>query len=264
MEPKNDMIRDGLLTVGVDPEPVEVIYPGSTHPLLLVCEHAGVSFPQTIDRLGLTSDQLGMHIASDIGAETVARKVSDRFQCTLILQRYSRLVIDCNRQPGEPSSIPEISDSVVIPGNENLSDAARKLRETEIFEPFTAACEAQIKRKHFRYTYSIHSFTSEMAGVHRPWDIAFLYRHPSSRAAELANLCKTMWPELSVGHNEPYDIQEGTDWYIPMCAEPRGLPHCLIEIRNDHLLDAQGCAIWADRLSQLFIKFMESSNATDT
>ncbi|MDF1779301.1 MAG: N-formylglutamate amidohydrolase [Rhizobiaceae bacterium] len=249
---------------GIDPEPIELMNEGSASPLLLVCEHAGQAIPHELGDLGLSDDQRRLHIAYDIGAAAVARDLARRFGCALILQRYSRLVIDCNRPVGTPQSIPEISDSIRIPGNAGLSDRAREQRANAIFDPYAALCASQIAQRHIEFTYSIHSFTPQMDGLYRPWDIAFLYRDNCSQGEQLAGLCHEMFPQLKIGKNEPYSIEDPTDWYIPVCAEPRKIPHCLIEIRNDHIDTNEGSAVWAERLYQLISCFMEQHNATDS
>ena len=255
-------LSDELLSPQTDPEPVEVVNAGSKSSILLVCEHAGREIPEKLGSLGLTDEQLAMHIAYDIGSENVARKLADRFGCTLVLQRYSRLVIDCNRPPDTAQSIPLTSDGVEIPGNQDQTRSQCDARTREIFAPFAAACEAEVARQNLRYTFSIHSFTPFMKGVSRPWDIGFLYRHPTSRGRDLAQLAAQLWPSLMIGDNEPYRIEDETDWYIPVCAEKRRIPHGLIEVRNDHLLTDEGCQQWSDRLYDLFSQFMETDDAT--
>lgn len=251
-----------LLSRQTDPDPVEIVNADSTSPILLICEHAGREIPQKLGSLGLTDEQLAMHIAYDIGTENVARNLAVRFGCTLVLQRYSRLVIDCNRPPDTAQSIPAISDQVEIPGNRDQTRSQNNARTREIFEPFAAACKAHIAKQNLRYTFSIHSFTPVMNGMARPWDIGFLYRHPKSRGNDLVQLATRLWPSLVIGDNEPYRIEDATDWYIPVCAEKRQIPHSLIEVRNDHLLTDDGCQQWSGRIYDLFSQFMETDDAT--
>jgi predicted N-formylglutamate amidohydrolase len=51
-----------------------------------------------------------------------------------------------------------------------------------------------------------------------------------------------------LGINEPYEIEDASDYTIPVHAEPRGLPHVLIEVRNDHLQTPVFVARMADLL----------------
>jgi predicted N-formylglutamate amidohydrolase len=249
-----------LLQSGFDLPPAEVINPNSTHQILLACEHAGLEVPQSLDRLGLPSDAYGLHVSHDIGAENVARQLAEKLGSTLVMQRYSRLVIDCNRPPGSASSIPEISDDVFVPGNAGISDLEKRQRRDEIFAPFSSKCRHHIAQPHISAAFSIHSFTPVMANKPRPWDIGFLYRTPESKGLDLANLCASTWPDLLVGYNEPYGIADDGDWFIPVCAEPRQIPHCLVEIRNDLISSDSDCAKWADRLQYLFTKILDNNN----
>lgn len=249
-----------MLQPGIDPPATEVVNLNSDAPILLICEHAGREVPQSLDLLGLPQSAFNLHISYDIGVDNVSRLLAQKLGSTLILQRYSRLVIDCNRPSGVPSSIPEISDKIPVPGNIGLSDADKQQRKDEIFSPFATNCLSHIASPHTAAAFSIHSFTPVLAGQARPWDIGFLYRSPESRGKELADLCSRMWPDLIVGHNDPYGITDDGDWFVPICAEPRQIPHCLIEIRNDLISTESGCAKWATRLHQLFTEFMETAN----
>ncbi len=262
MTKSKDSTIQNLLIPGIDPEPVEIINNGSQSPFLFVCEHAGNAIPQKLNGLGLPASKLELHIAVDIGARSVATKLAQRLACTLILQRYSRLVIDCNRPIGTAGSIPAVSDSITIPGNHHITTQNRIQREVSIFAPYATQCKTKIAHHNIGFVYSIHSFTPRMNGQNRPWDIGFLYRNRSSRGEQLAALFHNLWPDLSVGLNQPYFIEDETDWFIPVCAETRGVPHCLIEIRNDHLRTAKDCDLWAERLYQLFTQFKNQSDAT--
>lgn len=255
--------RTELLAAQLDPPPVEEIRPSASSPVLLICEHAGQAIPERLGRLGLSKDQCDLHIAYDIGAEKVARGLAQKLDSGLIMQRYSRLVIDCNRPPGSAQSIPEVSDGITIPGNADLSASERRQREISIFEPYAGCCRSRIASPHIRFAFSIHSYTPEMAGEPRPWDLALLYRSPDSQGNRLSALAQQLWPALHIGRNQPYQIEDETDWFIPVCAEPRRIPHCLIEIRNDHLLTDAGCLDWADRLHRLLSAFMEATDDTD-
>jgi len=252
-----------LLVAGVDPDPVEIVNPDAASGLLLVCEHAGRAIPGALGDLGLPRAEMERHIAYDIGAEKVARHLAQTFDCTLILQRYSRLVIDCNRPPGTAQSIPEVSDGTKVPANEGLSPAAAEARVAVIFEPYASACRIRMADPDLRFAYSVHSFTPHLDGVDRPWDIGFLHRATASHGAALTDRAARLWPEMDVGDNQPYQIETGTDWFVPACAEPRGIPHALIELRNDHLLTDAGCADWAVRLHRLLSEFMETFDDPD-
>lgn len=58
-------------------------------------------------------------------------------------------------------------------------------------------------------------------------------------------------PDLTVGENEPYKVDDENDYTIPVHGEQRGLPHVELEIRQDLLEDDAGQAEWAERLARL-------------
>lgn len=55
-----------------------------------------------------------------------------------------------------------------------------------------------------------------------------------------------------------YTVDDESDGLIPVCAESGALAHCLIEVRNTHLLTDAGRKPWADRLHHLITLFLET------
>jgi predicted N-formylglutamate amidohydrolase len=246
-------VNSALLTLG-EPSPVVELCIEGASPLLLVCDHAGKRIPRALNDLGLRGHDLSRHIAWDIGIEGVARRLSERLNAHLIMQIYSRLVIDCNRPPGSPTSIAPISDGTVIPGNENVSmdDAAARVRE--IFVPYHGTIERCLdeRKKAGQPTIliSLHSFTPVMGGFARPWQAGVLYNRDSKLAHALRDLLAAPG-DLIVGDNEPYNVADDTDYTIPVHGERRGLVHVAIEIRQDLVGDEDGKEYWANRLTKV-------------
>ena len=172
----------------------------------------------------------------------------------VILQTYSRLVIDCNRDPNVPSSIPEISERTEIPGNRGLDEADRAARADAIFRPYHNAIRAALDRRaaanRATALVALHSFTPVFKGVSRPWHVAVLFNRDRRFAHELAELLRAEG-DLMVGENEPYQVSDQTDYTVPVHGERRGLPHVEIEIRQDLIIDPAGQRQWAERLARL-------------
>lgn len=248
--------RDSLLGSD-DPNPFEVVNPDSKYPAVLVCEHAGRVIPKTLGDMGLSDAARQAHIAWDIGAEAVSRMVATQLGACLILQRYSRLVIDCNRPPDSETAMPEVSDATPVPANLNLSPDQKNQRITEIFDPFQAAVDAQILKSSCTATFSIHSFTRTMAGQYRPWDIGFLFRNDSQTSLDLADQFAAFVPRDRIGLNEPYTIDDESDWFVPQHGEAKGRHHSLIEICNDLIDTPDGQTQWAAWLSTAITQFMQ-------
>ena len=232
----------------LDPNPVELVNETSKAPVLFLCEHAGRAIPKTLGTLGLNEKALMSHRGWDIGAEALARNLADRLNAPLILQRYSRLVIDGNRPPGSPESILEVSDGVEIEVNKKLSLHERIAREKAIFAPMDQAINDAFSASQRIAAFSIHSFSPQLGGQSRPWHAGFLTRRSISTAKALIESLKGQRPSLNLAINKPYTVDDENDWFIPSHAEARGLMHCLIEVRNDQISDELGINLWSDLL----------------
>src|ERR1700751_3679289 len=140
-----------------------------TSPFLLTSDHYGRAIPRSLGDLGLPPSELTRHIAWDLGIAGVADALSKHLGAHLIAQRYSRLVIDCNRPPGVPSSIPRISEATAIPGNEGLSPEQKDAGRPDIFDPYhrriVAAIDARMHAWRPTVLVALHSFTPVYAGV---------------------------------------------------------------------------------------------------
>ncbi len=236
-----------------EPPAVVELRAGGLSPFLLVCDHAGRRIPRKLHDLGLTKTELARHIAWDIGIEGVgACSCRNRLDACLIMQPYSRLVIDCNRPPGSAESIAHESDGTAIAGNANIAaqDAAARVRE--IFEPYHGAIarhlDARKNSKPPTILVSLHSFTPVYGGVARPWQAGVLYNRYRALADALRAELSTPG-DLIVGDNEPYTVDDETDYTIPVHGEQRGIVHVAIEIRQDLIGDEAGQRYWAERLA---------------
>jgi predicted N-formylglutamate amidohydrolase len=212
-------------------------------PFLLTCDHYGRLIPRMLGDLGVPESELSRHIAWDIGIAGVAEALSRRLGAHLIAQRYSRLVIDCNRPPATASSIPRISEATVIGGNEGIGRGAAELRREAIFDPYhrriADVIEQRLRDGVPTVLVSLHSFTPVYAGVERPWHIGTLYHRDTRLPALLVKLLRAE-ADLVVGDNEPYAVSDETDYTIPVHGEARGLMNTGIEIRQDLIADHAG------------------------
>jgi predicted N-formylglutamate amidohydrolase len=224
-------------------------------PFLLTCDHYGRLIPRMLGDLGVPESELTRHIAWDIGIAGVAEALSKHLGAHLIAQRYSRLVIDCNRPPATAASIPRISEATVIAGNEGLGRGAAELRRETIFDPYhrriTDVIEKRLRDGVPTVLVSLHSFTPVYAGVERPWHIGTLYHRDTRLPALLLKLLRAE-ADLVVGDNEPYAVSDETDYTIPVHGEARGLMNTGIEIRQDLIADQAGQKQWAERLARIF------------
>jgi len=255
VEPSANYAAAPLLEAG-DPAPFEVVNPGSTRPVLLICDHAGRHIPRALESLGLDNADLHRHIAWDIGAAAVTRRLAERLGACAVLANYSRLVIDLNRVPGAADSMPSVSDGTPIPGNQALSEADEEARIAALFTPYHAEITNRLHHL-WRATgqapvlFSVHSFTPTMkaGGTPRPWHIGVLWDCDGRLAVPLMEALAHD-PALIVGDNEPY-----SGWVVSYTvaahAGSAGLARAAVEIRQDLIATDEGAADWADRLAAI-------------
>lgn len=238
-----------------EPAPFERLDGGDGADTLVICDHASPLIPSHYAELGLAEAVHHAHVAWDIGAAEVTRGLARRLGCPAVLAGVSRLVIDCNRQPGDPSSIPIASCGVPVPGNAAIDDAEADIRAERWFWPYHREIGTVLSHLFRRGTVpamvSVHSFTPCLGAgaAARPWHVGVLSNR-DLRMAEPALQALQARPELVVGDNQPYSARE-INYTLDTHAGAAGLPHVSFEIRQDLLADAESCARWADLLAQV-------------
>lgn len=236
-----------------EPHPLEAVNVDGASDFFLICEHAGRLFPRSLGTLGVEGPDLERHIAWDIGARAVSLTLSKLLDAPLYMQRYSRLVCDCNRRPDVPSYAPVVSEATKIPGNSGLTQAELDARTKAIFHPFHDAVTAALDRRKAEgrrtLLVTMHSFTPVYLGVERPWEIGVLYNRDREFAPAIADWFKAN-TEFCVGVNEPYAVGDETDYAIPVHGERRGLPCVEFEVRHDLIRDQRGADRWAELLAK--------------
>jgi predicted N-formylglutamate amidohydrolase len=231
-----------------DPPAVRVINPDGRSSFLLIGDHAGNAIPAALGTLGLGPADLSRHIAWDIGIGALGALLAAELDAVFVRQSYSRLVIDCNRDPASAEAVPDVSDGTVIPGNAGSGDAERAARIDAIHAPYQAAIGAEIARRESegRETriVSLHSFTPSMGGVGRPWQIGILHDTGRTDLAQAMLGHLRQRGDLIVGDNQPY-VMDATDHTVPRHALPNGLDYAEIEIRQDLLVSAEQQENWS-------------------
>lgn len=210
--------------------------------------------PSRLGTLGLSEPDLTRHIAWDIGVAGLGRLLAERLGAPFIAQRYSRLVIDCNRAPSRADSIPEVSDGSAIPGNAALSPAERQARIAEVFTPYHGRIATELDARAARglptVVVALHSFTPSMQGFARPWRFGILHLGASPFSNAMLARLRAEPDRPEVGDNEPYRMDE-VDYTIPHHAISRGLDYVELEVRQDLLADQGGQAAIAQRLARI-------------
>ncbi|MCC5968755.1 MAG: N-formylglutamate amidohydrolase [Pararhodobacter sp.] len=246
-----------------DPPPCEIVNPDGQGRVVLICEHGGRLLPQSLGDLGLSAEEFDRHIAWDIGAAGVARAMSDMLDAPLLLQRYSRLVIDCNRSLSAPDLIPEVADGTPVPGNSALSAAQRQARFDSILAPYHDAVKRVLDARpdpQNTIILMIHSFTPRLQslGDTRPMQLGFLFNRDPRLGRAMVAAVRTENPALIVTENAPYQCSDLTDYAVPVHAEPRGLLHTLVEIRNDQIATPDAQEAWAKILTRALARALNT------
>lgn len=248
------MPNAATLLAADEPDPVRLLNPGGQSDLVLIADHAGRDIPRALGRLGVPESELLRHIAWDIGIAAVTERLSQALNAVAVLQRYSRLVIDCNRDPSSPTSMPEISEHTPIPGNTGMSPEQRQARVDGIFRPYHARIAAllDVRTAARRRTVlvAMHSFTPVFKGQSRAMQVGVLYHRDTRLAHIMLDLLRAEG-DLIVGDNTPYAITDTSDYAVPVHGEGRGLPHVELEIRQDLIATSDGQVAWAARLARL-------------
>jgi len=236
--------------------PVERVSPGSgagaMTGLLLVCDHARNAVPPEIGTLGLPVEEMARHIAWDVGARGVTLGLAARLGAGAVLSTFSRLVIDPNRGEDDPTLVMRIYDGTLIPGNRHITPVEIDRRKNAYHRPYHAAVREAVdeivETGQMPVLVSIHSFTPQFRGrPRRPWHVGLLWDRDDRLVFPLLRRLRGV-ADLVVGDNEPYTGQLLGDcmW---VHGTSRGIPHALIEVRNDLIETPEGQAEWAALLA---------------
>lgn len=236
---------------------VEMIAGSAPDRLLLICDHASNRVPPDVagGDLGLPAADMDRHIAYDIGARGVTLALARELDAPAVLSRFSRLVIDPNRGEDDPTLIMQLYDGSLIPANRGIdaADVAHRIRTC--YRPYHARIGAVVDElatnsRRPPGLISVHSFTPQLrGGALRPWHVGVLSAADRRIADPLLSRLRTL-PGIVVGDNQPYSGALTGDC-LGRHGLSRGLPHVLIELRNDLIADAAGQAAWAARLAPI-------------
>ena len=235
-----------------------LINENSENPIFLIADHASRHIPEEYGTLGIEDPSLlRRHIAWDIGIEDVTRRMADKLQATAIFSKFSRLLIDPNRYPDDPSSCPPISDGVTVPANQHLDTAERQKRVDTYFRPYQEAIgrvlEQKLKISQTPIVISMHSFTPIMDDFERPWHIGILWDQDGRLALPMLEILNKN-ASLVVGDNEPYSAREPLGFTMNEHGTKKDIPHVVVEIRQDLIDTHHGAEKWASMMTDLVLQ----------
>ncbi len=221
-------------------------------PVLIICEHASCHIPAAYGDLGLTEDQRRAHIAWDPGALDLARALARRLDAPLVHAGVSRLVYDLNRPPHAPGAMPTRSEVHDIPGNQGLTVAQREQRTHDIYLPFHEVVRREVATRlakgQLHALVTVHSFTPVYFGQPRAVELGIIHDSDPRMAQALVRAAERATP-LVTRLNEPYSAADGVTHTLALHATPMGLPHVMIELRNDLIASTEAQNRIADHLA---------------
>lgn len=232
---------------------VELVNPDGRARALLLCDHAGREVPPELDGLGLGAEALARHIGWDIGAADLTRRLAVLLDAPAILNHCSRLVIDPNRRPCSPGSMPAVSDHSVVPANAAISPEEARRRTLAWFVPYhrtVARAIGRFRRKGIvPALIAIHSFTPRLNGEDRPWQIGVLWRD-DRRLAEPVLAVLRARGDLIVGDNQPYSGLAEFGFTVEFHAQRTRLPHVMFEVRQDEIATKERAEAYAGIIAE--------------
>jgi predicted N-formylglutamate amidohydrolase len=254
----------------VDPmppfQPFSAHLSDAAHGLVILCDHAENRLPPAYGTLGVAPEQLERHIGYDIGAKALSERLAEALGATLVMSRFSRLLIDPNRGLDDPTLIMRLSDGAVVPGNARHDAAERSARIAQFYKPYddaiSRACEHVLAvTGRAPVLFSLHSFTPIWRGHPRPWHAGVLWDRDGRLAVPLIEALQAEG-DLIVGDNEPYRGELPGDT-MHRHGTLKGFPHALLEVRQDLIHDEDGVSRWADRLIPMLRALVEQDALRD-
>ena len=254
------LAQQGILTKA-DGDCVAVERPDGSSPVFIICEHASRALPERFGDLGLSAEALSSHIAWDPGALAVAKGISAALNATMVYQRFSRLIYDCNRPPESAGAMPETSEIYTIPGNQRLDAAGRQARTEGLYIPFHDSIRALLNQRAARgqktVIVTIHSFTPIYNGKRRAVELGILHDDDRWLADRMLDAAAEA-PLYQTERNQPYGPEDGVTHTLKLHGIANGLHNVMIEVRNDLIGDDVGQGVMADYLTGLLQNSLEA------
>jgi predicted N-formylglutamate amidohydrolase len=237
--------------------PFEIIDGDYDRGMVLLADHAMNRLPVGYANLGLPETAFLRHIAYDIGIEGLTRRLAASLGIPAVMGCFSRLLIDPNRGEDDPTLIMKISDGAIIPGNHPITDDEWQSRLVTYHRPYHHAVDVTIGKAAMAsgkapLVLSLHSFTPFWKEFARPWHAAVLWDSDDRAVLPLFSFLREPG-DIVVGDNEPYDGALKGDTMYRHCMM-KGIPHALLEVRQDLIGDEDGMDAWAARLGPIFTR----------
>lgn len=238
---------------GFEPPHFHLLNEGGSARALLVCDHASNALPSSCPDLGIAEDKMYEHIAWDVGAAAVTRRLTELLDAPAIMGGVSRLFVDLNRYPDDPSAIAEYSDGTHVTGNAGLSpeQRAERLAWHEAYHLQVERSAAALGESPAPVMLFIHSFTPRIGDHSRPWHLGVLHHGGSPESDALIRVLRQD-AGIVTGDNQPYSVDQPKSHSIFRHAIDIGRPYIALEIRQDLIETESAADDWAERIAVAF------------
>lgn len=217
--------------------------------LLYTCEHASNRVPRPWRPRPADRRLLQTHWGYDIGAAHLTRDLAKLGDGCAVLARFSRLLIDPNRAPEEPSAVLRSTDDGDPTFNRAVDLDARVAR---FHAPFHAAVADAIARERPRRILSIHTFTPELRGVRRTVEAGVLYDREDPFHDRLVDALRA--EGFVAEPNQPYSGFAGLIYSAARHGAEAGIPYLEIELRQDLVAAERHARVQARRIHRALVR----------
>ena len=212
--------------------------------IVLTCEHASNRIPAPYAWPDADRWLVHTHWAWDPGAAHVARMLAKRFGAPAVLSRFSRLLVDPNRDLESETLFRHVADDRRVELNHALSDEEKAHRIEMLYKPYHDAVDAMVAA-HDAVVVSVHSFTPTYEGQPRSVEVGVL--HDSQPELGQA-VRRALEPYYDARDNEPWDGRKGLMFGPQSHADNHGRQAVEFEIRQDLATDPRWRGEFVDRV----------------
>lgn len=200
-------------------------------PLLLTCEHASERLPEGWQWPEADGRLRGSHWAYDLGAREVVHELSAALAAPAVLSRFSRLLIDPNRELDHADLFRAHAEGEPVALNLAIDAEDRRRRIEGYYAPFYAAVEHAVREHAAPVLLSVHSFTPVYEGQPRSVELGVLFNDDETLALRLFDLLAARLSHVAL--NEPWSGKEGLIHSVESHARREGRQALELEVRQD-------------------------------
>ncbi|MFW6050104.1 MAG: N-formylglutamate amidohydrolase [Myxococcota bacterium] len=227
-------------------EAAEVWAGADRAPVVLTCEHASQRLPDPWRWPAADLRLVGTHWAFDLGAAALTRDLAQALWAPAVLSRFTRLLVDANRDAHEESLVLSRAEGGPVALNAGMGPEDRARRLEVYWDGYHRAVDGTVARASGDVILSVHTFTPVYEGRCRALEVGVLFDEEEALAARVAEAVGQVG--FRVALNEPYSGKEGLIYAADRHARRHGRRALEIEMRQDLAVRPQARARLVDAL----------------